>query len=125
MAITLTAAARNAACDAVVDKVDQGAGVGKLKIKDALTNDLCIISLSSPAFGSAATGVATASGLPKTGTGTAAAGTGTVATNYTVTDSNDVVIWSGAIPADMTLDNPTIAQNQTVSITSWTHTQPA
>ena len=34
MAITLSTAARNAACDAVVDLIDAGAGAGKLRIKE-------------------------------------------------------------------------------------------
>lgn len=125
MAITLSTAARNAACDAVVDLIDAGAGAGKLRIKDVSNNILCSITLADPAFGAAATGVATAAGLPKSGTGTAAAGTGTAATQFDVVDSDDNVVWTGTIPANLTLDNVSIAENQTVTITSWTHTQPA
>lgn len=125
MAITLGTPARNAACDGVVDLVDAGSGAGKLKIKDAGNNVLCTITLADPAFGGAAVGVATAAGLPKSGTGTSAAGVGTDATKYDVTDSDDNVIWSGTIPSNMTLDNDNIAENQTVTVTSWTHTQPA
>lgn len=125
MAITLQTSARNAACDGVVDLVDGGAAAGKLKIKDVIDTVLCIITLADPAFGASATGTATAAGLPKSGTGTAAAGAGTAATKYDVTDSDDNVIWSGTIPGNMTLDNPIIAFGQTVSVTSWTHTQPA
>lgn len=125
MALTLSTAARNAACDAVVDLVDAGTGAGKLKIKDVLNTVLCIITLGDPAFGASSVGTATASGLPKSGTGTAAAGTGTVATAYDVTDSDDNVIWSGTIPGNMTLDNVSIANGQTVNVTSWTHSQPA
>lgn len=125
MAITLSTAARNAACNGVVDLIDAGAGAGKLRIKDVSSNILCSITLADPAFGDAAAGVATASGLPKSGTGTAAAGTGTAATQFDVVDSDDNVVWSGTIPANLTLDNVSIAENQTVTITSWTHTQPA
>lgn len=125
MALTLGTAARNAACDGVVDLVDGGAGAGKVRIRDAADNLLVEIVLADPAFGSASTGVATAAGLPKSGTGTAAAGAGTAPTKYDVTDSNDVVIWSGTIPSNMTLDSATIAVGQTVSLTTWTHTQPA
>ena len=125
MAVTLVNAARSAAADAVVDLVDGGVGAGKLKLKSAGDVLLCTITLADPAFGAAANGVATAAGLPKSGTGLAAAGAGTAATKYDVTDSADTVIWSGTIPADLTLDNASIAENQTVTITSWTHTQPA
>jgi hypothetical protein len=125
MSVTLGNPARSASCDATVDLVDGGAGAGKLKLKSAADAVLCIITLADPAFGAAANGVATAAGLPKSGTGLAAAGAGTAATKYDVTDSADTVIWSGTIPADLTLDNASIAENQTVTITSWTHTQPA
>lgn len=125
MAITLGNPARSAACNGVVDLVDAGSGAGKLKLKSAGDTVLCVITLGDPAFGNASNGVATASGLPKSGTGEAAAGSGTAATKYDVTDSDDNVIWSGTIPADMTLDNASIAENQTVTISSWTHTQPA
>ena len=125
MAVTLVNAARSAACNAVAALLNAGAGAGKLKLKSAADAVLCIITLADPAFGAAANGVATAAGLPKSGTGLAAAGAGTAATKYDVTDSDDTVIWSGTIPADMTLDNASIAENQTVTISSWTHTQPA
>lgn len=71
MAITLVNAARSAACDAVVDLCDGGVGAGKLKLKSAGDVLLCTITLADPAFGAAANGVATAAGLPKSGTGLA------------------------------------------------------
>jgi hypothetical protein len=125
MALTLSTAARNAACNGTVDLADQGAGAGKLKIK-ATSTVLCTITLSDPAFGNAATGVATASGLPLSGTGSAAGS----ANAFDVTDSDDNVLWSGTVTAtggggDLTLDNVSIGVGQTVNITSWTHTQPA
>lgn len=125
MATTLSTAARNAACNAVVDLCDQGAGAGKLKIKQTSTL-LCTITLSDPAFGNSATGVATASGLPLSGTGVASGS----ANAFDVTDSDDNVLWSGTVTAtggggDMTLDNVSIAVDQVVNVTAFTHTQPA
>lgn len=133
MALTLSTAARNAACDAVVDLVDGGAGAGKVRLKDVSNNILCTITLADPAFGAAGAtvaGRADGTGLPKTGTGTAAAGAGTNATQFDVVDSNDTVIWSGSVTAtggggDLTLDNVNIAEGQTVSLGTLTHTQPA
>ncbi len=122
MAITLGTAARNAACNAVVDLVDAGATAGKLKIK-AGGSILVTITLDDPAFGNAATGVATAAG---TLDGTAAA-TGT-ADSYDVTDSDDNVIWSGTVStsgADLNLDSVSITNGQAVLVTAWTHTAPA
>jgi hypothetical protein len=122
MAATLSTAARNAACDAVVDLLDAGAGAGKLKLYTSGAVLLCTITLSDPAFGSSATGVATLAGTPLTGT---ASGAGTV-DNATLTDSNDVVVMSGTLAAfGITIDNPVLAVSQQVSITSGTHTQPA
>lgn len=121
MAITLSEAAQNAACNGVVDLLDAGAAAGRLKIKDAGGVLLVNIELADPAFSSAVVGVATAQGLPRAGTGVAA---GSPA-SYDVTDSDGNVVWSGTIPSNMTLDAATIAIGQTVSVTSWTHTQPA
>jgi hypothetical protein len=121
MAGTLSTAARNAACDAVVDLVDGGAGAGKLKIK-ASSTVLVTITLSDPAFGAASTGVATAAGLPLSGT----AGASGTADNAEITDSADTVIISGTLAAmGITLDNTSINSGQTVNITAFTHTQPA
>jgi hypothetical protein len=54
-----------------------------------------------------------------------ASGTGT-ADNAEVTDSDDTVLWSGTLAAlGLTLDNTSINSGQTVTINSWTHTQPA
>lgn len=123
MALTLSTKARNAACDAVVDLADEGAGAGKLKIKDSSTL-LCTITLSDPAFGAASTGVATAAGTPLSGVGVAAGD----ADNFDVTDSDDEVMWSGTVgvgTGDLQLDNVSIAVDQVVNVTAWTHTQPA
>lgn len=123
MAVTLSTAARNAACDAVVDLVDGGSGAGKVRIRASSTT-LVDITLSDPAFGSASGGVATASGLPKSGT----AGASGTADNFQVLDSDNNVIWSGTAGTsgtDMILDNTSIASGQTVNLTAFTHTQPA
>lgn len=122
MAGTLSTAARNAACDAVVDLVDGGAGAGKLKIKTSGAAILVTITLSDPAFGAASSGAAALSGTPLSGT---ASGTGT-ADNAEITDSNDTVIISGTLAAmGITLDNTSINSGQTVTISSGSHTQPA
>ncbi len=111
---TLSTAARNAACNAVVDLVDAGSGAGKLVYR-ASSTVLATFTLNDPAFGDAAAGVATASGFPKT---VVAVADGT-ADNYIVTDSDNVTIISGS------LASVPIANGQTVRCTSLTHTQPA
>lgn len=121
---TLSTAARNAACDAVVDLVDAGAGAGKLKIRASSTL-LAEITLADPAFGAASNGVATGASFPRSDSSANASGT---ADNYQITDSDDTVIISGTVgegTGDIQLDNTDIAAGQTVTINSLTHTQPA
>lgn len=131
MAITLSTAARNAACDAVVDLVDAGASPGKLKLKAANDTVLAIVTLNDPAFGAAATGAAALDVSPALSTtGEAGAGGGTACTKFDFTDSSDTVVWSGTVTVtggggDITRDNTSIASGQTVNITGYTHTQPA
>lgn len=123
---TLATAARNAACDAVVDLVDAGPAAGKLKIYDGAVLAVTII-LPDPAFGAAVAGVATANGLPLSANATAAV---PAADNFEVTDSTDVVVFTGTVTAtggggDLELNSTNIALGRPVSVTSWTHTQPA
>ena len=90
----LSTAARNAAADAVAALIDQGAGAGKVKIyTTAFGTLLATFTMSDPAFGAAAAGVATAASLPKSTTG-AANGTAAV---YEVTDSDDTQLWTGTV----------------------------
>lgn len=125
MATTLSTNARNAACNATVALPNAGTGPGKIRLKSAGAVVIAEVALADPAFGAAANGVATAAGLPRVGAGIAAAGTGTVATTFDVTDSDNNVCWSGAVGAELTLDNANIANGQAVTINTFTHTQPA
>jgi hypothetical protein len=126
MAITLSTKARNAACDAVVALANEGSGVGTIKIKDGATL-LVEIPLNDPAFGAPSTGVATADNDPALSGTAVAAGD---ADNYDVCDSDDEVMWSGAVSesgggGDCILQNTDIAVDQVVTITSFVHTTPA
>jgi polyisoprenoid-binding protein YceI len=129
MAITLATAGRNAACAGTTAAVDAGAGAGKLKLKSAGDVVLCIITLNDPAFAAPSAGAAALDVTPAlSGVGLAAAGAGTLATKFDFTDSADTVVWSGTVgvgSGEIQLDNNSIAENQTVNITGYTHTQPA
>ncbi len=128
MATTLSTAARDAACNAVVVLVDQGSGAGKIRLKSAGAVVIAEVAFDDPAFGSASAGVALALSVPLAGAGITAAGVGTVATTFDVTDSDNNVLWSGAVgngSGELSLDNVTIADTQVISITSFSHTQPA
>ncbi|MFH8596659.1 hypothetical protein [Streptomyces rimosus] len=85
MATHLAMAVQNAMCDAAVDYVDSGEGVGTIKIYTAAMPSsantavcrqtlLATFGLQDPAFGCVSAGVATLAGTPITTTG-AAAGT--------------------------------------------------
>jgi hypothetical protein len=125
MATTLSTAARNAACDATVDLVDAGGGAGKFRIKDTGGTVIAEVTCAATAFGAASNGVATLDG-PIAGAGLAAAGAGTDATSFDLCDSTNAVIISGAVgvgTGELQLDNVSIAEDQVVSVSSFTHTQ--
>lgn len=74
MPFRLATTARNAACDGIVDLIDAGAGAGIIRIytasqpanpQTAVSGQVLLATLtfSDPAFGAAATGVATASSI--------------------------------------------------------------
>jgi hypothetical protein len=125
MATTISTAARNAACNAIVDLLDDGGGAGKLVIQTSGDATLATLTLAATSFGAAATGVATAATISAqnaTGTGTAA--------KFIATDSADATVISGSVTAtggggDITLDSLSIESGQSVEITSWTVTMPA
>jgi hypothetical protein len=76
MAVTLTTAARNAACNAIVDLVDAGAGDSTLVLYLAnASTEVATLTFAATAFGNAATGVATAAAIASdtSATGNAAA----------------------------------------------------
>ena len=127
MALILSTAARDAACNATVDLVDGGAGAnGTLELLDSPTVS-ATIALNATAFGAAATGVATAAGFPKS----AVVATGVTALDvFIVKNKAGTEVWRGTITAtggggDLTIDNVLTATGQTLTLSSFTHTQPA
>lgn len=125
MAVTLTTSARNAACDAVVDLADAGAGAAHLKIyTTGLGTLLANLTMSDPAFGAAAAGVATASAISDD---TSADNSGTAAA-FKIEDSNTAEVLRGSVGTsgqDINLNTTAITAGDTVSITSLTVTMPA
>lgn len=128
MPIVLPTATRNAACDAIVDLVDGGAAAGTIEIKSAAsttagTSEVATLTFSDPAFGAAATGVATANSITAD-----SSATGGTASDYTVFDSDGTAIWQGSVGtsgADLNLSSTSIGEGDTVSISSFTLTVPA
>lgn len=136
MTTRISTNARNAAADAVVDLLDAGAGAGYIEIRTgsqpATANTaatgtlLSTVTLDDPAFGSAASGTASAAGLPNTDTGDAAGTAGW----FRAYDSNGNAVIDGSVTAtggggDMELSTTTISVGVTVSVTAWTITVPA
>jgi hypothetical protein len=134
MALRLSTAARNAACDAVVDLIDGGSGAGLINIytgsqvgsvggSEGGNTLLGTLTFSDPAFGSASTGVATASAITSDTTadnsGTAGHATLTTSTPATIADCT-----CGQGSGDINFDNNVIVAGGTIAISSMTVTQP-
>lgn len=127
MGLTLETTTRNTACDAEVDLIDTGTSETEGYVTICTSGDavLATLPLANPAFGNAAVGVATAasiSSVTATGAGTAA--------KYKVYNRDDTLLWTGVVSAsggggDMIISTTTIAVDDSVEITSWTHTVPA
>lgn len=126
MAVTLTTAARNAACNAIVDLVDAGAGAGTLEFQTSGGVEVATLTFSDPAFGNAATGVATASAITSD-----TSATGGVTTKALLKDSDGTEVMQGSVTAsggggDITLaGGTTIGAGATVAVSSLTVTVPA
>ena len=129
----LTNAAASAAADAVVDRIDAGAGPGLLRIYDGTqpaTADTAIgaqvllaeLTFSDPAFGAASNGVATASAI----TADASANASGTASWFRVVDSNGLTVFDGTVGtsgADINLNTVAIVASAEVAVTALTYTQ--
>jgi len=137
MATRIPTASRNAAADAVVDRLDAGSAAGYVEIRTgaqpATGNDvasgtlLATIDLNDPAFGAAATGTATADVSPAL---TAAAVATADAGWFRAYDSDDNAVIDGSVTAtggggDMQLNTIALVTAVDVTITAWTVTMPA
>jgi hypothetical protein len=124
MAIVYTTAVKNARLDAVTAQIDAGSGAGVLQIgTTGMSSILAEITLNDPSAASAASGMLTFSGFPKSDT--SANNTGTAA-EARIRDSNGVNIITGltvgTTASDINLDSVSITSGQTVTITSATIT---
>ena len=126
MAVTLENATKSAACNAIVDLIDAGAGAGTLVMYLANgSTEVATLTFSDPAFGNASNGVATASAITSD---TSATGNAAAATIAKFVDSNATVVLSCSIgigSGDIQLSNNVIASGETVAITALTVTVPA
>lgn len=142
MATRLPNASQQAACDAVVDRVDLGTGTatGKLRIysgtqpadaDSAPVGTLLVeIDLANPAYGAAnSSGTAALASAPRTGTGVGAGN----AASFRIINRDGATVFDGAVRAtadsnngeELVLDNKNIAVGQTVNVTALSYTHPA
>lgn len=119
----LNTAARNAACNAVVDLIDAGASAGALVFRTSGDSEVATLPFSDPAFGNASTGVATASAITSD---TSATGGTTDRATLEDSDANQYIEASVSTSgADINLSSVVIGAGDTVSMTSLTVTVPA
>lgn len=130
MAVTLTTAARNAACAAIVALVDASTGVaaGSINFSTSAPATLCNCPMSNPAFGAPVTGVSTASAIT-TGTVSGSSNPSTVALALFVNRAGTEVFRCACAvatsPSDINLSNVAVNNDDTISISSLTYTVPA
>jgi hypothetical protein len=133
VAYRLSTDTRNKACDAIVDDIDSGTPPGTIAIRtgaqptnvgDADTGTLLgTLTFSNPAFGSAATGVATAAAITSD-TNADASGT---AGHFRIKDGSGNIHSDGTCgqgTGDLSFDNNVIVAGGTIAISSMTVTVP-
>ena len=127
MAITKTTEAQNAACDAIVDLLDEGnqAPGGNLSIYNSDSTKLASLRLSYPAFGDSADGTATANSI----TDSVGLTDGTAAT-FSFENRDGTAVWSGIVSlagggGDMELNSLDIHTDTTVAVSSVNYVVPA
>lgn len=119
----LSAAARNAALDAVLGLLDAGSSTGYIEMRTSGDAEVATLVLSDPAFGAASGGVATAGAITSDTNATG----GTIA-KAAFFDSNDSLVFTltvGTSGAEINLSSVTIAAGETVSLSSLTVTAPS
>lgn len=124
MSVTYTVAVKNARLEAVVTQIGTA---GVLEIgTTAMGTVLATINLGNPA-GTAASGVLTFSGFPRSDTSADATGTAAAARIRTATGGTDIVtgLTVGLSGSDINLDSTSLTTGQTVTINSMTITHAA
>lgn len=136
MAVRISNAARSAAADAIVDRLDAGSGAGTLKIytgeqpagpdSTATGTLLGTLTLSDPAYGSASNGVAAIASI----TGDTSADASGDAGWARLSDSDgtpviDMAVSEAGGGGELILENASIVAGGAINVTSLPATMPA
>lgn len=119
---TLSTSARNAACDAIVDLLDAGAGPGQLVFRTSGDVEVATLTFSDPAFGAASNGVATADTISED-----LSATGGTMTKATLEDSNANIVMTctAGTSGEFAMTSAVVAAGVEVAVDSLTVTMPA
>lgn len=127
MSVTLATKARNAACDGIVDLIDEGSGAGTMMFTGAGgTPLLCELTFSDPAFGASVVGVATANAI--TGGVVANSANPSNIALCLFRDSDDEEHFRcqvGLSGSDINMSSISVNNGDTIDITALTFTVPA
>lgn len=125
MAVSHPTSVRNLLADTVVDLIDQASTeVGTLRFTDSDSTLICILTFTTTAFGSAATGEAVANSI--TDGNSTLSSTVTVATiyNFATLEVLACSVTSTGGGGDIELSSNVISSAQTISMTALTYTAP-
>ena len=123
VAATMMIGGAAALADTVVDLLDAGVGAGVLVFQTSGDVEVATLTFTDPAFGNAASGVATANSITDD-----TSATGGTTDRFDAEDSanNDVFYGSvGTSGQDINLSSVAIGAGDTVSVTSLTYAAPA
>jgi len=124
MALTLETVLRNVLADAIDTELNTGAGTSNMKLETSGDVEVATINFQNPAFGAAATGVITLSGVPLQD----ASATGGVVAQFSLFDRDGTKQLEGVVAVsgqDLDLSSLTVGATDTVELTSFTITVPA
>ena len=119
---TLETAARNAACDALVDLPD-ASGPGTLEFETSGDSEVATITFSATAFGAASSGTATAAST--TADSSATGGTVAQASAYDGNPTKVIEFSVATSGQDIDISSTAVAGSDTVTLSSLTVTMPA
>lgn len=126
MAVTHPTAVRTGIADFVVDQIDEGTPPGLLVFQTSGGATVCTVTLNNPAFGAAVNGVATLDVDPALVSDGAAAGTIAKAEFRNAAGTAKILGACGTSGSDINIPGGlTLAEGDTVTVTSLTYTAPA